>query len=102
MLGGPYEAPSRDRLNPESRRVHPERAAAGATRRVAKPTPDGVRHRQVRRLPRGDGPPRLLAWAPHLHAVRREGPPLPPARRPRLDPSRRTHESFVTGKEQTT
>jgi hypothetical protein len=32
--------------------------------------------------PRGDSPPRLLARAAHVYAVRRQGPTLSPARRP--------------------
>jgi hypothetical protein len=45
---------------------------------------------------------RIPARVAHLNTLRRQRPPLSPARRPRLDPSRRTHQSLVARKEQTT
>ena len=65
--------------------------------RTSKPSTDCFRGRRVRRLPRGDGSPRLPARTARLAAVRRQRPALSPAGRARLDRPRSANSSLVNG-----
>ena len=58
--------------------AEPTKTTPPATGGAAESTVDSVRGRRVRRLPRGDGAPRVLARAAHVAAIRRQGPPLSP------------------------
>jgi hypothetical protein len=75
------------------RRAHAGNRAPN--RRVAEPAVDGFRGRRVRRLPRRNGAPGVLAGAADVTAVRSTRAPLSPVGCPRLDQPRRTDTGLV-------